>query len=272
MSSSTTVHLRPKKSLGQHFLRDENVARKIIAAINLQPSDTVLEIGPGEGALTKYLAPSVQNLTAVDIDARIIKRLEASFDATHTRFLNQDILTTDFAELGRGRPLRIVGNIPYNITSPIIFHVLDNRGHISDATLTMQREVALRIVAHPHTKDYGILSVFCQLFADVSLLFHISPNAFYPKPRVQSSVVRLTVLRAPRYTVSDEAFFRRMVRAIFGKRRKTLRNSLSYFLKDIDAEPPSSTDLTRRPEDLSVQELVALSNELYANVRLLSTS
>ncbi len=257
--------IRPKQSLGQNFLRDDNIARNIVASLHLYPHDVVLEIGPGEGALTKFLVPQLSKLFVVDVDERVIRRMTELFSAESVSILHQDFLETDLATLSANQPagsLRIIGNIPYNITSPILFHILDNRARVRDATLTMQKEVARRLVAKQNTKDYGILAVFTQLFSDVEILFDIPPSCFFPQPKVISSVVRMNILPAPRYDVLDEQFFRSMVRAVFGKRRKTLRNSLSYF---IEAVPflPAKIDLSRRPEDLSIEEFVQLGNALY---------
>ncbi len=265
----TAPPLRPKKSLGQHFLRDGNITRKIIGAINPQPDDLLLEIGPGEGALTKLLAPVVHKLIVVDIDKRVIERTRDTFQ-TGVEIIHQDFLTTDLESIStvEKNPLRIVGNIPYNITSPILFHILDNRAYVADAVLMIQKEVAQRLVAVPSTKDYGILSVFFQLFADVTLLFDVSPSAFYPKPKVISSVLQLKFLKKPRYELADELFFRRMVRSVFGKRRKTLQNSLRYFFHDEGitlSTQPFGIDLLLRPEALTVQQLTELSNRIGKN-------
>ncbi len=263
--------LRPRKSLGQNFLRDENICRKIVAAIDPQPGDVMLEIGPGEGALTKYLAPRVRKLTVVDIDERVVRKLQVEYPDGSVEIRNEDVLTTDVLRMGNeaGQALRVVGNIPYNITSPILFRILDNRTAIHDATLMVQKEVAARLGARSGTKDYGILSVFCQLLADVRLLFDVSPNAFYPKPGVTSSVVRLDILPAPRFAVDDEAFFRRMVRAVFGKRRKTLKNSLTFFAESEGSVLPVLPNPQERPERLTVEELVGLGN--YLRARMLTT-
>jgi 16S rRNA (adenine1518-N6/adenine1519-N6)-dimethyltransferase len=256
--------IRPKQSLGQNFLRDENISRKIVSSLNIRANDLVVEIGPGEAALTKYLAPQVHKLIVIDVDARVINRMHELFPKDEVEILHQDFLATDFENIRARRKadkLRVIGNIPYNITSPILFHILDNRIHVSDATLMMQKEVARRLVAKPNTKDYGILAVFCQLFADVELLFDVSPSCFFPQPKVTSSVVRLRILPSPRFQLNDEMFFRKMVRAIFGKRRKTLRNSLGYFL-DAMSTTLAEFDLMKRPEQLSIEELVELANSL----------
>lgn len=267
VSTASAPRLRPKKSLGQNFLRDPNIARKIVAAASPHRSDVMLEIGPGEGALTKHLVSHVQQLIVVDIDRRATDRLREMFPAGDLEILNENFLELDLAGVARraDQPLRIIGNIPYNITSPILFHLLDNRTVVADTTLMMQKEVARRIVARPHSKDYGILSVICQLLTDTMLLFDVSANAFFPKPKVTSSVVQLTMRKAPRYAVTDEQFFRRMVRALFGKRRKTLRNSLAYFVEREGIRMPEAAevvDLKRRPENLDLEEFVHLSNVL----------
>ncbi len=261
------MRLHPKKSLGQNFLRDENIARKIVAAVSPRSHDVVLEVGPGEGALTKYLTRKSHRLIVVDIDRRATDRMRELYPDGQVEILNQDFLELDLVKISgqQGQRLRIVGNIPYNITSPILFHVLDHREAVVDATFMMQKEVARRLVAVPHTKDYGILAVFCQFFADVQLLFDVSPNAFYPKPKVTSSLVQLTIRVNPRYNIVDEQFFRRMVRSVFGKRRKTLRNSLAYFGEEENVAIPAAAiagDLQRRPENLTIEELVHLSNAL----------
>ena len=268
MSTPVVTPFRPKKSLGQNFLRDENIARKIVAAIDPHPDDILVEVGPGKGALTRFLAPSVRKLIAVEIDGRAVTILREMFAGSSVEVRHQDFLEMDLDQLvgdlpvASQRRIRIVGNIPYNITSPILFRALDNRARIRDVTIMMQKEVARRLIAPPGTKDYGILAVFCQLFADVRVLFDVSPNAFIPKPKVTSSVVRLGMLDAPRYPLRDEQFFRMMTRAIFGKRRKTLRNSLGSFMGESAFEPPLGVDLQRRPEALSVEELVRLGNTL----------
>jgi 16S rRNA (adenine1518-N6/adenine1519-N6)-dimethyltransferase len=255
-------HLRPKKSLGQNFLRDENICRKIVRAIQPQPSDIMLEIGPGEGALTKYLAHAVKHLVTVDVDERVVFRMRELFPDVEV--VHGDVLELELDKISRkyGVPIRVVGNIPYNITSPILFYLLDRRSSVRDVILMVQKEVAQRLVAKPGSKDYGILSVSFQLFADVEVLFDVSPNAFFPKPDVISSIIHLSILGTPRYPVADEEIFRSMVRAIFGKRRKMLRGSLKYFCDEYGFTLPKKVDLTRRPEELSIEQLVRMSNSL----------
>jgi 16S rRNA (adenine1518-N6/adenine1519-N6)-dimethyltransferase len=264
--------LRLKRSLGQHFLRDENIARKIALAINPQPEDSILEIGPGEGALTRYLVGKARHLVAVELDDRVVEGLRERFGGGVVEVVRGDILETDLEELaGRyRRKIRVAGNIPYNITSPILFHVLDHRSAVRDMTIMIQREVARRLVAGPGSKEYGIPSVFCRLFGDIELLFDVPPQCFIPVPAVTSSVMRMTMLERPRFELADEPFFRAMVRAVFGQRRKTLRNTLRSFLRTAELPPGLPVNPGRRPEELTVAELVELSNTLYARTHDIS--
>ena len=264
VSASPRLRLRPKKSLGQNFLRDDNIARRIVAAIDPRADEPLLEIGPGEGALTRHLALRSRRLSVVEIDARAAAGIRAMFPGGTVDVIEGDFLGIDidaFA-LARGGRLRIAGNIPYNITSPILFHVLDHRAHVADLTILVQKEVGRRMAAEPGTPEYGILSVFCRYMSDVRALFDVPPGAFYPRPRVRSLLMRLVMRPAPLEPADDEAFFRMIVRATFGKRRKTIRNSLRYVEALRGAAIPEIPELDRRPEELSVGELVALSNTL----------
>jgi 16S rRNA (adenine1518-N6/adenine1519-N6)-dimethyltransferase len=258
--------IRPRKALGQHFLRDPGVVRRIVEAIDPRPSDTLLEIGPGEGALTAPLAGSAGRLVVIEVDPRAIEHLRREYAGRGVRVMHADILATDLTALAHetapdGR-LRVAGNIPYNITSPILFHLLDHRGVIRDATLMMQREVAQRLASPPGSRLYGIPSVLFGLLADIETLFDVPPGAFFPKPKVTSTVLRITPLGAPRYPVDDFEFFRRMVRGGFGQRRKTLRNSLRAFCGGEPRGVPSAIDLGARPEDLGQEEFARLANGL----------
>jgi 16S rRNA (adenine1518-N6/adenine1519-N6)-dimethyltransferase len=263
--------VQPKQSLGQNFLRDPNISRKIVAAIRPRPEDVILEIGPGEGALTTHLLGRAGMLIVVEIDRRVVKYLkeqvlpplEAGAHPAVT-VLHQDILETDLSSVARqvGHRLRIIGNIPYHITSPIIFHVLKHRTAVTDLTIMMQKEVARRLAATPGTKDYGILAVLCQLHTDVRMLFDVSPNAFIPRPKVTSTVVRLQILEQPRVPIRNEQFTSKVIRGVFGKRRKTLRNSLAYLLDHDMPSTVAGVDLQRRPEELTVVELAELANAL----------
>jgi 16S rRNA (adenine1518-N6/adenine1519-N6)-dimethyltransferase len=251
----------PKKSLGQNFLIDENIARKMVSLLAPQPEDTIVEIGPGRGVLTKYLLPARCRYIGIEIDARLVPLLQKEFAA----FPNGEIRHADFREvnltaLAAGKKLRIIGNIPYHITSSIVFAAFEHRAVLRDMMLTVQKEVATRIVAAPGNKEYSILSVVSQTFAQTEILFTMSKHVFRPRPEVDSAVVRWT-FRPPPESLRDAEFYLKMVKAIFGQRRKTLRRSLAAFLqKNIPAMLP--VDLQRRPESLSIRELIQLSNTL----------
>lgn len=267
--------INPKKSLGQHFLIDDNIARNIIRDLHLSVDDVVVEIGPGRGALTKYLAEKVHKLIAVEIDYRVVEELRARFDSPKVTILHQDFLTLDLHAVREqvGQPLRLVGNIPYHLTSPILIKAFDERKALRDFTLMVQREVAERLAARPGTKRYGILSVYAQFYGELELLFNVSPNCFYPKPKVSSAVVQEKLFEQIPYNV-DEQMFRTVVRTAFGKRRKTLRNALKYL--------PFGTDVTRRivqvarsmldkrPEQIAVEQFVELTNAITENYHVTS--
>lgn len=257
---------RPKQTLGQNFLVDENVSRKIADAINPQPDDFIIEIGPGFGALTKYLVDASNKILAIEIDGHLAGQLErkfakyANFEVIHGDFLKQDLWS-----LAEGQPVRIVGNIPYHITSPVIFKVFDDCANASDLTLMIQREVAERIVASPRTKAYGILSVVSQLHSMPKSLFHVSRNVFKPRPDVESTVVSWDISAAPQLDVRNPALLRQLIRATFNQRRKMLRKSLQQLPEFGTAREHLNFELERRPEELTVAEFVELSNQLDRN-------
>ncbi len=258
--------LRPRKSLGQNFLIDDNIARKIVRATEIHGGDVLLEIGPGKGAITKHLVEQADRVIAVELDKRAVEVLRKKFErerAAHRLFIEQeDFLSVDLPTISRKfrKPLRIIGNIPYYITSPILFKVIEQREVVQDLMILVQLEVGKRIVAKPSTKDYGILSVFCQFYGVPKLLFKVAPTAFSPKPKVFSVLLRLDFTRKPVYEVVDEKIFVALVRATFGKRRKTLRNGLKYLeLNGLDASK-LEFNLNLRPEQLTVEQFVQLSN------------
>jgi len=262
----------PKKSLGQNFLRDDNIARKIVGQIELQRDGLVIEIGPGSGALTKHLINTGAEVVVVEIDARAVAMLREIFGSSIT-IIHSDVLALDLHELKRkyNKPMRVVGNIPYYITSDILFWLFEHRQNAVDATIMMQLEVGQRLTASPGTKEYGILSVFAQYYSKPRFLFRVSPNCFYPKPSVESAVIQLDFsVNSP--PVHDR-LFRTVVRGTFGKRRKTLFNGLRFLgfvesdLKQVDY------DLTKRPEQLTQYDFLTLVRllEPYANAQVLST-
>lgn len=203
-------------------------------------------------------------MTVVELDARVLEGLRAAF-GEQVEIVHGDILKTDLSALADRlgvRRWRVIGNLPYYITTPILFHLLDHRHRVQDAVIMMQREVAARLVARPGTKEYGILTVECGLHADLDVLFTVQPGAFVPPPGVVSSMVRMRMLPGPRFPVADEGHFRKLVRGTFGKRRKTLRNTLKEFLDAVPPDRPAGIDLSRRPEELTLEEFVRLSNAL----------
>ena len=257
---------KPKKFLGQNFLVDENIAKKIVSSLNIEENDNVLEIGPGKASLTKYLAEKNINLIAVELDKSVIGELNERFKdklhLIHKDFLKVD-LQKDIKELiAPEKKLRIIGNIPYNITTEILFKIFEANNFVSEAVLMMQKEVAQRLIAKKDNKDYGILAVQTQAFSKPEILFNVPPTAFFPKPNVTSTVVRFTFDSLP-YTINSIPVFKKLVRAGFGKRRKTLRNSLKDMLKELNIdEKELNLDMIRRPENLSVEEFANLSNDI----------
>lgn len=249
----------PRKRFGQHFLCDQTVIQRIIAALQPQPQQHLLEIGPGQGALTVPLLKQIKQLEVVELDRDLIPELQRRAQGDLTIY-SSDALTFDFASIKKDeRPLRIFGNLPYNISTPLIFHLLTFADIVADMLFMLQKEVAERLAALPDTKDYGRLSVMVQYHCDVELLFDVPPEAFYPPPKVQSSIVRLVPHKKLPSIARDYAFFDALVKAAFGQRRKTLRNSLRHIITDEMWEHvPLASD--RRAETLSVQEFVMLAN------------
>ena len=257
---------RPKKSLGQNFLTDPNIARKIVDGLSPSPDDVVLEIGPGKGVLTALLLPRIRRLIAVEIDSRAVEYLRARHEEQALTIIQDDILNVDLEKLSNQyrTPLRIIGNIPYYITTPILFHLIDHRRVIADAQMMMQKEVARRLIAQPGSKQYGILSVTCQYVGTPEILFTVSPNAFYPKPAVDSAIARLTFSAQKPPGSEEEIVLRQIVRGTFGKRRKTLRNGLKSLGVDEAVLRNCGFNLDLRPEALSVHEYISLTHSLMA--------
>ncbi len=257
--SSSPQPPSPKKSLGQNFLQDPNTVRKIAGSLEAEPGAAVVEIGPGTGALTGALLERFPDLTALEIDERAVAYLLEEWPALDVR--HGDVLEVDWAALAaeKGGPLHVIGNLPYYITTPILFGLLEARAHLREAVLMMQLEVAQRIVAAPRSKTYGILSVLVQLQARPELLFRVSPNVFYPRPDVTSAVLRLTFPEAE--PLEDAAFVREVVRAAFNQRRKTLHNSLHAWTREGGVELPKKWKRARA-EALSPQDFVDLAQYL----------
>lgn len=264
--------VRPKKRLGQSFLCDERVAGRIIEALEIDEGGVVLEVGPGLGILTVELVKRAGRVVTVEIDPRLADVLKGElvgYDNFH--LIEGDILRVDFEQVriysGADR-LKLIGNLPYQITSPLIYHLIEQKSAVERAVVMVQKEVARRMVALPGGKDYGALSVFVQYHTAPSLMFDVPAEAFYPKPKVDSSVVKLEVLKEPLVPVKDERLFFQMVRAAFGHRRKMLRNALSSRLNLLDSDlnkvaSLSKIDLNRRGETLSIAEFGRLSDATW---------
>ncbi|HVZ39722.1 MAG TPA: 16S rRNA (adenine(1518)-N(6)/adenine(1519)-N(6))-dimethyltransferase RsmA [Candidatus Kapabacteria bacterium] len=257
-------HITPKKSLGQNFLVDANIAQKIVRAFDAGPADMVVEIGPGEGALTRMLAETAGRLAAVELDARAAERIRTMF-GSRVLVIERDVLEVSLRELAAecgAERLRIIGNIPYYITSPILFHLFEHRTVVADAMLMMQREVALRLVARPRTKEYGILAVMAQTYSAPKRLFDVGPRCFYPSPKVTSSVVHLRFADLEGIA-GIESVHRQIVRAAFNQRRKTLRNSLAQLLPTQEERDRVFThaeiDQTARAEELLPPDFIRLA-------------
>ncbi|UOR00007.1 16S rRNA (adenine(1518)-N(6)/adenine(1519)-N(6))-dimethyltransferase RsmA [Hymenobacter sp. 5317J-9] len=253
--------VRPKKHLGQHFLADPNIARNIVAALQL-PDDVreVLEIGPGMGVLTQYLLqnPGYQT-SVVEIDTESVAYLKEHYPALGNRIFATDFLKQNLSELFPGQPLAIIGNFPYNISSQIFFAVLNNRQQVREVVGMIQKEVAERLAEPPGSKTYGILSVLLQAFYKIEYLFTVPPHVFNPPPKVESAVVRLTRNDVEQLDCDEKLFFR-VVKQAFQTRRKTLRNALKPF--GMPAEATTDAIFERRAETLSVADFVKLTRHV----------
>jgi 16S rRNA (adenine1518-N6/adenine1519-N6)-dimethyltransferase len=250
----------PRKRFGQHFLHDPGILRKIVQAIAPQPGDNMIEIGPGEGALTLPLLRELGRLTAIELDRDLVPRLRAAADGVGTLdIVNADVLTVDFSALVERGPLRIVGNLPYNISSPILFHCLDHIDAIRDMHFMLQREVVERMAAAPGSKVYGRLSVMLQLVCRIEPLLRVPPGAFRPPPKVESAVVRLTPRAPVERTFADEALLARIVKAAFGQRRKTLSNALGD-VASVEQITHAGINPRARAEQLAPAAFVALAD------------
>ncbi|MDR1854576.1 MAG: 16S rRNA (adenine(1518)-N(6)/adenine(1519)-N(6))-dimethyltransferase RsmA [Azoarcus sp.] len=253
-----------RRRFGQNFLADPNVVARIVAAIRPQAGETMVEIGPGLGALTAPLVERLGHLHVVEIDRDLIARLRERYDASRLTIHEGDALDFDFAALaGEGAPLRVVGNLPYNISTPLLFHLAGFADRIRDLTFMLQKEVVLRMVAAPGTAEYGRLSAMLQYRFRMGRQFDVPPGAFRPAPKVTSSIVRMVSLPAAELAAKDEALFGRVVAAAFGQRRKTLRNTLRD-LADADDFAAVGIDPGLRGERLAVSDFVALANRLAA--------
>jgi 16S rRNA (adenine1518-N6/adenine1519-N6)-dimethyltransferase len=264
MAQPDTNH-RARKRFGQNFLHDQGVIHHIARSINAHANDHMIEIGPGQGALTADILASGCQLDAIELDRDLIPILEQRFSNEPRFHLHQgDALNFDFSSLAsRGEKLRVIGNLPYNISTPLIFHLLDQQQLIHDMHFMLQLEVVNRLAASPGNKNYGRLTVMAQYYCDVHSLFEVPPEAFSPRPKVQSAIVRLAPHKQLPFPADNVSTLEQVLRSAFNQRRKTLRNSLK---NDIAAEQLESLNInpTARPETLSLQQFVAISNAVSA--------
>lgn len=251
---------RPRKRFGQNFLADAHYATRIVDAIDPRPGDNLVEIGPGLAALTGTLIERTGRISAIEIDRDLAARLRERFTPDQLSLHEADALAFDFA---LGDDLRVVGNLPYNISSPLLFHLASFDTQLRDIHVMLQREVVARMTAAPGTADYGRLTVMLQARFAVTRLFTVPAGAFRPAPKVESAVARLLPLGAARPRIADETLFARLVAAAFGQRRKTLRNALAT-LADSEGLERAAVDPGARGETLAVGDFVRLANTLAA--------
>ena len=267
--------VRPKKNLGQHFLTDLSIAKRIADTVDACPDLPVLEVGPGMGVMTQFLVEKPRPLTVVEIDAESVEYLKNTIFSSsdvrgmgneNRRLIYGDFLRMDLHELFGGGQFVLTGNYPYDISSQIFFKMLDNRNLIPCCTGMIQHEVALRMAAQPGTKAYGILSVLTQAWYDVEYLFTVEPSVFNPPPKVQSAVIRM-MRNEVQNLGCDEVLFKRLVKTVFNQRRKMLRVSLRQLLPaDAPLFEQEADFLTHRPEQLSIAQFVELTNMVERNL------
>jgi len=274
----THYAIKPRKNLGQSFLMDENVIRNIARIANVTGDDIVVEIGAGIGVLTEYLAQNAARVIAVELDDKLVEVLKDRLSGySNIQIYHGNILRFDFRTIARtGRQkIKVVGNIPYNISSPVLFYLLSFRGVINSFVLMMQKEVIDRLVASPGGKSYGVPSVILQMFATVEKVFDVPASCFYPRPKVNSSVIKGFFPEGPLIKLIDEDFFVRLVRDAFAQRRKMLINNLKQS-KLLEGAPESllkdalmlaGIDSGRRGETLSIEEFGHLSNILKGGIK-----
>jgi len=262
--------LIPRKRWSQHFLVDRNILNKVIRTAQVEKEDVVLEVGPGLGEMTLALARQVKRVIAIEIDPKLVAILNKKMkDYPNVEVVKGDILKVDFRQFLKreGHPIKVVANLPYQISTPLLFRFIESKEAFSTFTLMLQKEVAERMVAPPGRKEYGPLSIFIQIFLDVSIRFFIKPSAFFPPPKVESAVVHMVWKEKPMIETNDEEWFKRVVRACFGYRRKTLVNALKHselFLPEpVELKMEAiGIDPRRRPETLTIQEFAGLAEAL----------
>ena len=258
------MSVKAKKHLGQHFLTDENIAKKIANSLQFSGYDKVLEVGPGMGVLTKYLLEKETETFVAEIDTESIAYLKEHYPQLKENHFVGDFLKTDFSKIFPNEQVAVIGNFPYNISSQILFHIIENYQQIPEMAGMFQKEVAERTAAVPRTKDYGILSVMVQAYYDVKYLFTVHENVFNPPPKVKSGVISL--LRNPKEGLAgNETLFKNIVKAGFNQRRKKLSNALKVM--NIPEALSGHNFLNLRAEELSVQDFISFTNEWKENLK-----
>jgi len=271
--------MRAKRGLGQNFLVGTHYPKRIVDSVSPQPGETIIEIGPGVGALTNLLIQRGARVVAIEIDRELIRTLSERFAETaNLRLIEADALTSDFCRLiSPVVSARVVANLPYYVSTPVLAHLIESRHCLSEMTLMLQREVVDRITSNPGGKEYGYLSVLVQFYCETAKLFDVPPGAFRPSPKVYSSVVRLQVRPQPSVLVDDQGMFFELTRVLFAQRRKTIFNNLRAGYgrlkienqQEIDrALTVSSLDPRRRAETLSIEEIAKLANYFYNRVTI----
>lgn len=253
------MSVRAKKHLGQHFLTDENIAKKIADTLSLQGYKNILEIGPGMGVLTKYLLKKDINTYVIEIDSESVQYLKHNYNQLADRIIEQDFLKYNLKDIFDDQPFAVIGNYPYNISSQIVFKTLEMRNQIPEFSGMFQKEVAQRICEKQGSKTYGILSVLTQAFYDAKYLFTVAPSVFNPPPKVESGVLLLKRKENYKLPCNEKLFFR-IVKQAFQQRRKTLRNSLKSF--NLNDNLKANTIFDKRPEQLSVQEFIEITQAI----------
>ncbi|HTZ11333.1 MAG TPA: 16S rRNA (adenine(1518)-N(6)/adenine(1519)-N(6))-dimethyltransferase RsmA [Candidatus Margulisiibacteriota bacterium] len=260
------MHVKPKKRLGQNFLTDRNIQNKILRSCAIQPSDLILEIGPGRGELTSLIAKEAKRLYAVELDKDLYQYLKALFSSQgNVKLINKDILDFDINKYFKrsSSKIKVIGNIPYYISSPILEKLINSRGKISRIFLTVQKEFADRLVARPGSSNFSSFACFIQYYLEPEIIFSIKKNSFYPAPKVDSSFLSLLVREEPAVKVKDEGVFFKLIRSSFNKRRKTLRNSLRDIVPLEKLERffrEYSINKNTRPQELTLQNFADLAN------------
>lgn len=254
---------RTKKRFGQHFLHDQQIIRQIVNAVQISDGQTLVEIGPGQGAITMPLLQAFKALTAIELDRDLIAPLSKQAERHgELTLINEDILNVNFDTLFSGQSLSIVGNLPYNISTPLLFHLLASSSMITSMTFMVQQEVANRITADVGHKNYGRLSIMMQYYCQASYLFHVPPESFNPPPKVDSAVIHLTPHKQLDSTLKDKLLLDQIVKTAFSQRRKTIRNSLSTL---VSAEQFEKSDINPklRAENISLSQFITLTNTVY---------